>query len=296
MQRRPTTTTRKQHLMKLKHLLAAASVLLPTAVLAEGASPWLPIPGQFTLGASHTEQSGDSAYIGSTRLPLSTITGGGASKYKRATTQLRFGYGLSDALALDATIGYGKVRVGGADRSSGSTDSVIGISWRALDEYERPGLPTLTLRGAAILKGSYDGARLAAIGNDENGVDLSLLVGKEVISGLALWAELGVQDRSGAVPNAKYIELGARYRFAPGWSASAGYSDKQYGGNLDIGGAGFSPARFQEVRAERGVAKLGVGYAFAGNQGVALNLAKTVSGRNTVKDDQIVGIAYTIGF
>ena len=282
--------------MTLKTLLAAAIVALPTAVLAEGASPWLPIPGQFTLGASHTQQSGDSAYIGSTEVPLATITGGGASKYKRATTQLRFGYGLSDAIALDATIGYGKVRVGAADRSSGSTDSVLGINWRVIDEYERPALPTLTLRGAAILKGSYDGSRLAALGNDENGVDLSLLVGKEVISGLALWAELGVQDRSGAVPNAKYIELGARYRFAPGWSASAGYSAKNYGGDLDIGGAGFSPARFQEVRAERGIAKLAVGYGFAGNQGVALNFAKAVSGRNTVKDDQIVGVAYTIGF
>lgn len=282
--------------MKSKILLAAAIVVLPAAVWAEGASPWLPIPGQFTIGVNHTEQSGDAAYIGSTEVPLATITGGAASKYKRATTQLRFGYGVSDSLALDATIGYGKVRVGAADRSSGSTDSVLGINWRVLDEYERPALPTLTLRGAAILKGSYDGARLAALGNDENGVDLSLLVGKEVISGLALWAELGVQDRSGAVPNARYVEVGARYRFAPGWSASAGYSAKKYGGNLDIGGAGFSPARFQEVRAERGVAKLGVGYGFAGNQGVALNLARAVSGRNTVKDDQIVGVAYTIGF
>ena len=282
--------------MKSKTLLAVAIVVLPTAVWAEGASPWLPIPGQFTIGVNHTEQSGDSAYIGSTEVPLATITGGAASKYKRASTQVRFGYGLSDAIAIDATIGYGKVRVGAADRSSGSTDSVVGLSWRVLDEYERPGLPTLTLRGAAILKGSYDGARLAALGNDENGVDVSLLVGKEVISGLALWAELGVQDRSGGVPNARYVEVGARYRFAPGWSASAGYSDKKYGGNLDIGGPGFSPARFQEVRAERGVAKLGVGYGFAGNQGVALNLARAVSGRNTVKDDQIVGVAYTLGF
>ena len=108
--------------MKSKTLLAAAIVVLPTAVWAEGASPWLPIPGQFTIGANHTEHSGDSAYIGSTEVPLSGITMGGASKYKRATTQLRFGYGLSDAIAIDATIGYGKVRVGAADRSSGSTD------------------------------------------------------------------------------------------------------------------------------------------------------------------------------
>ena len=282
--------------MKSKILLAAAIVALPTAVWAEGASPWLPIPGQWTLGVSHTEQSGDAAYIGSTQVPLAAITGGAASKYTRATTQVRLGYGVSDSLALDATLGYGKVRVGAADRSSGSADSVLGLSWRVLDEYARPGVPTVTLRGAAILKGDYDGARLAAIGNDEDGLDLSLLVGKEVATGLALWAELGVQNRSGAVPNARYLELGARYRFAPGWSANVGYSDKKYGGDLDIGGPGFTPARFQEVRAERGVARLGVGYGFASNQGVALSLAKTVSGRNTVKDDQIVGLAYTFGF
>lgn len=282
--------------MNVKTLLTAAAILVPAAALAESTSPWLPIPGQFSLGLNHTEQSGDSAYIGGMKLPLSAITGGAASKYKRATTQVRFGYGISDSLAIDATIGYGKVSVGAADSDKGVTDSVVGLSWRALDEYERPGLPTVTLRGAGIFKGDYDGGRLAAIGNDQNGVELSVLVGKEVIRGLALWAELGVQDRSGAVPNARFVEVGARYRFAPGWSASVGYSDKKYSGDLDIGGAGFSPARFQEVRAERGVAKLGVGYAFAGNQGVALNLAKALSGRNTVKDDQIVGLSYTFAF
>lgn len=282
--------------MNVKTLLIAAAMLAPAAALAESTSPWLPIPGQFSLGLNHTEQSGDSAYIGGMKLPLSAITGGAASKYKRATTQVRFGYGISDSLAIDATLGYSKVRVGAADNDKGVTDSVFGLSWRALDEYERPGLPTVTLRGAGLFKGDYDGGRLAAIGNDQNGFELSVLVGKEVIRGLALWAELGVQDRSGGVPNAKFIEIGARYRFAPGWSANIGYSDKKYGGDLDIGGPGFSPARFQEVRAERGVAKLGVGYAFAGNQGVALNLAKTQSGRNTVKDEQIVGLSYTFAF
>lgn len=282
--------------MKLRSLLAAVVALSPAAVLAEGASPWLPIPGQFSLGVNHTEQSGDSAYIGNMKLPLSAITGGAASTYRRATTQLRLGYGVSDAVALDATVGYGKVRVGAADSSSGEADSTIGVSWRVLDEFERPGLPTVTLRGAAIIKGNYDGARLAAIGNDENGFELSVLVGKELTPALALWAELGVQDRSGAVPKATLFEVNARYRFAPQWSATAGYSSKKYGGDLDIGGPGFSPARFQEVRAERGVAKLGIGYAFAGNQGVALNLAKALSGRNTVKDDQIVGLSYTFAF
>lgn len=282
--------------MKIRTLLATAMLTLPLAAVAEGDSPWLPIPGQFSLSVNHTEQSGDTAWIGSTKLPLSAITGGGASQYKRSATQLRLGYGLADAVSLDATLGYGKVKIGATDNDSGQIDTVIGANWRVLDEFERPALPTLTLRGAAIIKGSYEGGRLAALGNAQNGFEVAVLLGKQITPALALWAELGVQDRSGSVPNAAFYEAGARYRFDPQWSASLGYSDKKYGGNLDIGGAGFSPNRFQDVRAERGVAKLGIGYAITGNQGLGLTLAKTVSGRNTVKDDQIVGLSYTYAF
>ncbi len=282
--------------MKIQTLLATAALLTPLAAFAESDSPWLPIPGDLSLSLNYTTQSGKDAYIGSTKVPLTGVTGGGASKYKRSATQLRLSYGLSDAVALDASLATGQVKVGKADNDSGRLDSVVGASWRVLDEYERPGLPTLTLRAAAILKGGYNGARLAALGNNQNGVELSLLLGKELASTLALWLQAGVQDRSGAVPNANFYEIGARWRFAPQWSASLGFSDKKYGGNLDIGGPGFSPARFQEVRAERSLAKLGIGYAFARNQGLALNLAKTTSGRNTVKDDQILGLSYTYAF
>ncbi len=282
--------------MHTRHLLAAIVLALPLAALAEGDSPWLPIPGQFTLSLGQTEQSGDSAYIGSTELPLSAITGGGASKYKRSTTQFRASYGLSDSVSLDAAVGYGRVRVGQADRDNGVTDANLGVNWRVLDEYERPGLPTLTLRGAAILKGSYDGARLASVGKDANGYEVAVILGKQFTPALSLWAELGLQDRSNSVPNATFFELNGRYRFAPQWSATLGYGNKKFSGDLDIGGPGFAPSRFQQVKEEREVVKLGVGFALARNQGVALNLAKVTGGRNTVKDDSIVGLSYTVGF
>ena len=282
--------------MQFRHLLLSTLVALPMVAFAEGDSPWLPIPGQFSLGLNHTEQSGDNAYIGNKLLPLTAITGGAASRYKRATTTLRLDYGLSDALSFDATIGFAKVKVGAADNDSGMTDSTLGLRWRVLDEYEDPALPTLTLRGAAILKGNYDGARLASVGKDANGFEVAIVLGKQITPTFALSGEVGVQNRSDNVPNAIFYELAARYRFAPQWSASLGYSNKKFGGNLDIGGAGFSPARFQQVREERGVVKAGVGYAFASNQGVALNLAKTTSGRNTVKDDQAIGLSYTFAF
>jgi hypothetical protein len=283
--------------MTLVHaLLAATALTLPLAAWAEGTSPWLPIPGQLTLNLGYTQQSAKAAYIGSTEVPLSAITSGAAQKYQRTTTTLRLGYGVSDALAVDLAVGSGQVKVGNADSDSGSQDSVLGLSWRALDEYASPGLPTLTLRVAAILKGSYDGQRLAAIGNHENGFEASILLGKQIMPIWSVWGELGVQNRSGQVPNANFYELGTRLRVAPGLSLSLGYASKKYSGNLDVGGTGFSPARFQEVKAERGVTKLGVAYAFAGNQAVALNLGQVSSGRNTPKDDRITGLSYTLAF
>ena len=279
-----------------RSLLSAAALALPMACWAEGASPWLPIPGQLTLNISHTQQSAKTAYIGDMELPLSAITGGGAQTYERSTTTLRLGYGISDALALDLSLGSGRVKVGAADNDSGSQDSTVGLSWRVLDEFERPGLPTLTLRVGAIFKGSYEGQRLAAIGNDENGFEAALLLGKQITNIWSAWAEVGLQNRAGQVPNASFYEVGTRLSVLPGLSLSLGYASKQYGGNLDIGGPGFSPARFQEVKAERGVTKLGVSYAFAGNQAVALNLGKVSSGRNTPKENRITGLSYTLAF
>jgi hypothetical protein len=227
---------------------------------------------------------------------LTAITGGAASAFKRSTTQIRLGYGLSDAIALDATLGQGKVRVGAADNDKGQVDSVVGVSWRVLDEFENPELPTLTLRAAAILKGSYDGARLAALGNAADGLELSVILGKQLGSAFAVWAQAGVQNRSGAVPDASFLDLGARVRVTSSLSATLGYGSKKYAGGLDIGGLGFSPARFQEVAAERSIVRVGLGYALSANQGLSLNLARVASGRNTVKDDSIVGLSYTVGF
>lgn len=285
--------------MKNINKLLLAIAVLPTfaqTVRAEGDSPWLPIPGQFALTLNLSEQSGKNAYIGGALTPISAITSGGASSYKRSTTALRADYGLSDSVALDASIGQARIRVGAADNDDGPTDSVFGLRWRVLDEFEDPSLPTLTLRAAAIVKGSYNGARLAAVGKGGSGFEAAVVLGKMIGRDVSVWGELGVQDRDHGVPSATFIDVGARWRFTRGWSASLGWSQRKFGGSLDIGGAGFSPARFQQVREERSVVKFGVAWAVAGNQTLALNAAKTTSGRNTVKDDRALGLAYTFAF
>ena len=276
--------------------LAATLALAPLCALAEGNSPWLPIPGQASVSLGYTDQTASDAFIGGKKVAVKDITGGGASSYDRSSTGLRFDYGFSDAVAFDGSISYGKTSVGKADNDSGATDAVLGLRWRVLDEYEQPGTPTVTLRAAAILKGSYDGARLAALGKDANGFELSVIVGKQLTPEFSVWGELGTQNRSDNVPTATFYELGGRVRVAPQWSLSLGYSNKKFDGNLDIGGAGFSPARFQQVAEERSVLKFGVGFALAANQGLALSYGKVQDGRNTVNDDRILGLSYTYAF
>jgi hypothetical protein len=277
-------------LSKTASAFAVGIALTPLTTLAQSVSPWLPIPGSGTVSLGYIDQSGDSAYIGSKELPVTGITGGAAAKYKRASYGVNFNYGLADSLSIDGTLARGKVKVGAADNSSGLLDTVIGLNWRVVDEYEIRNAPTVTLRATGIINGNYDGAKLAALGKDANGFGLSAIIGRQFTSNLRAWGGLGYENRSSGVPNA------ISYRVIPALDLTAGYVSKKFDGSLDIGGAGFTPAAFQRVKEQRQVAKFAASYAIAGNQTIGLSLGKVVGGRNTVKDDRIVGVNYSYGF
>ena len=276
--------------------LALLLLGLPALSLAQSSSPWLPIPGSGSVGLNYVTQRADSAYIGNMNLPISAITGGGAQQFKRESYGLNLSYGLTDSVAFDASIGRGSVKVGAADSSSGQTDTLLGVNWRVLDEYVSRGLPTVTLRAVGIISGGNDGGRLGALGKAADGYGVTVLVGKQIGSAFRVWGGLGLENRSKNVPRATSFDINGAYSITPQLALSAGYTSKKFGGNLDIGAPGFSPALFQNVREERETARLGLSYAIAGNQSVSLNLSKVISGRNTVKDNQIVGIGYSFGF
>ena len=269
---------------------------LSVSALAQSNAPWLPIPGSGSISAGYVNQSGDSAYIGDQKLPIRTITGGAAERYKRDTISLKFAYGITDAVSVDAAVVHSKTSIGAADNSSGIADSVLGVNWRVLDEFERRSLPTITLRLTGILNGSYDGARLAGLGKDANGYGLSLLIGRQFTPRFSAWGGLGFEKRDNGVPTARFFDLNAAYGVLPKLTLSAGYTNKKFGGDLDIGGPGFTPAAFQKVKEERETVRVGASYALTGKQSIGLSLGQAIRGRNTVKDDRIIGANYSIGF
>jgi hypothetical protein len=282
---------------KLAALAAALAMTGSMAVAAQSNSPWLPIPGSGSVGLSYVTQSGDSAYVmGGMDVPISAITGGAASKFNRNSLGLKVAYGIADRVSVDASFGHAKVKAGAADSSSGLTDTVLGVNVRVLDEYENRSAPTVTLRLAGIINGNYDGARLAALGKDASGYELSLLLGKEITPKFRLWGGVSYEDRNRGVPSATAFDINAGYAVTQALSLSVGYTSKKYGGSLNIAGPGFSPAAFQRVNEQRDTIRLGGSYAIAGNQSVTLSFAKVTGGRNTVKDDRILGLGYTFGF
>ncbi len=279
----------------LKTILAMTCVGASSLAAAQSASPWLPIPQSGTVGVNYVSQNAKEAYIGDKLLPLSGITGGGATNYKRQNVGVNFAYGITDAFSIDAAIARSKVKVGAADNDSGWADSKIAGNFRVLDEYTSRSAPTITLRGALIINGGSEAAKLAAISKAASGFEFSVLAGRQFNDAFRVWGGVGFEKRTD-IPRARFFDVNAAYTVLPGLSLSAGYTNKAYGGNLDIGGAGFSPAKFQQVREERSTARLGASYAIARNQSVALNFGKAIKGRNTVKDDRIIGLGYTVGF
>jgi hypothetical protein len=282
---------------KLSVLVAALSMTGSMMAAAQSNSPWLPIPGSGSVGLSYVSQSGDSAYVmGGMDVPIAGITGGAASKFKRDSLGLKVSYGLADMVSVDASFGHGKVKVGAADSSNGLTDTVIGVNVRVVDEYVNRSAPTVTLRLAGIINGNYDGARLAALGKDASGYEIGVLLGKEITPKFRLWGGLSYEDRNRGVPSATTFDINAGYAATQALSLSLGYTTKKYGGSLNIAGPGFSPAAFQRVNEKRDVVRLGASYAIAGNQSLALSYSTVTGGRNTVKDDRILGLGYTFGF
>lgn len=247
---------------------------------------WLPAPGSGTLALSYVSQSADRFYIGPSlmSLPFGVI--------KQKTTTLSGQYSIIDGLAVDAQLPFAR-RSSGLGSDSGTGDGRLGVTWRFVDEFEQKNAPTVAVRVGAIFAGNYQTQRPDSIGDGASGYELSLLVGKYITQSFGLHGELGLRDRNRGVPNDTFVSVGADYRITPALVASVGYLNSRKSGGLDIGGPGFTPARFQQVAEKRGVVSAGIGYAVTPRVAVSLNFGKVTSGRNTSKSD-IFGLGVSL--
>lgn len=255
----------------------AAALAIPTLSHAQN-SAWLPAPGSGSVGLSYLTQEADRFYIGGSlmALPFGTI--------KIKTTTLAAQYAIADGLAFDAKLPFAQ-RTSGLGSDSGTGDARLGVTWRFVDEFEKRGAPTVALRAGAIINGNYQTLRPDSIGDGASGYEVSLLVGRYLTPSFGVRGEVGIRDRNRGVPNQTFLSVGADLRITPSLAGSIGFSSIRNSGNLDIGGPGFTPLRFQQVAEKRNFINAGLAYSVTERISINGNIGKVTSGRNTSKND-----------
>jgi hypothetical protein len=285
-------------LAKTKAAIAAALFFVPFAApfvttQAFAQTPWLPTPGATDLTVSYTNQKAD-------KLKAGTASGDLPVTLKQDTVSLVLNHGLSDSLAIDVAVGYAKskfIQVPGLAPDgglSGVTDSRLGLRFRLLDDQASDPV-TLTFGAAAILKGNYKTGALPAIGDGANALEISAAVGKAITSNVSVYGVVGYRDRKAPVPNETFFKVGVNANFTPQLFAGLDYQKVDARGGLDIGGPGFSPARFPEVQEDYSLTSATLGYRFNKSLSAAVQYGDKQGQRNTAVG-KVVGISLNTSF
>ena len=271
---------------------AMAAALTSAPALAGDVSPWTPVVGSVEAEVAVSRQKADQFYAGKALGGIPT----GAELEQDAVT-LTASYGISQRIAVDLEIGYANSKfpvvpgLAPSGGTSGLTDVMLGLRFKALDEVS--GAPfTATLGAAAIIDGGYQTGALSAIGDGGSGGQFALALGK-LIGPLSLSTDIGYRTKSSKVPDELFGSVQASFAVTNGISLYGGLAFVDSKGTLDIGGPGFSPARFPEVEEDYKLWTIGASAAVTGSASVNLTYGEKFDGRNTAKSNVIrLGVGY----
>lgn len=281
----------------MRSLGATLLLMFSTPAWADG-SPWLPVPKSGSFNLSYLSESTKKFYRGKARSDLPF------QKLDQDTIWLSADYGLSDSFALDAQIGYTEV-AGKAPSPPGPPDQDdladinFGVTWRLVNELWADqdggiGTPSIALRVGATISGGYDVGLPTDIGDDANGFEASLIVGKIFGDRFALSGEIGRRTRDNKVPDETFLNAKAFLVVDPRLVLNAQYHNTMANGSFDIGDPGFDFSRFPETTED--IERIGLGATFNATPqlGVGLNWFTTIDGRNTADFKAIAAtVTYT---
>jgi hypothetical protein len=241
------------------------------AVPATAQNVWLAEPGVLNVTPSYTYQSFDEFYVGTARMTL-------PDDITQRTQTLRFDYGLAPRLALDAQIGYTKVKFsppGARFQRSGRDDSRLGLTYALLSESMET--PVVTARIGAIFAGGYSvPTTLPPInpGDGASGFEVSVAAGKALGEGFSAYGEIGYRNRNHGVPDDLFGSVGVAKFLGP-VALNLGYRRAQGLSGGDIGGPGFGTRfGFPGVKEVTQFVEGGVGFTDAGGRSYQLGAAK----------------------
>lgn len=272
-----------------KAIVSGLLLSAPFTVMAEG-SPWLINPGDTNVQITSVQQEADEFWAGDNKNPTP-----GNGDVTLDTVFVSINHGLTDDLALDLRFGYSESDTAVAPSENDFSDTTLGLTWRLHDEFlSESSAPSVAVRVAATIAGGYETSSISAIGDGANGVEASLLVGKVLSERLAVAADIGYRYRDGDVDDELLFNLSGTYFVTPSLSATLAYHLVDSRGDLDIGGPGFTPERFDEVEEDIESVELSLAYALTPSISLNVGYAEIIDGRNTPKSDVVIaGIGFS---
>ncbi len=277
---------------RLITLVVAMMTAIGSSAFADGVSPWLPAPGAGFVNLSYVSQNATQFYVQENLRgtpPQNAIPDGKGPNLGQHTVWLNGMYSLSDAVAIDVRVGLARSYAsagptGGRDNYSGVTDSNIGVTWRIVDELVNPSMPSIALRGGAIIEGSYTPGYINSIGDGASGLEVSALAGKYLADWLAVSGEVGYRVRDEDVPSDLFLNLSGGVLFENiGLSVNYKIVDAQSG--LQIGVPPFTPGGRVFPRLEEDIQFLSgtVSLNVSEQTNIGLTYGEVIDGRNTSK-------------
>lgn len=271
-------------------LLTAALVAFAPSALANEISPFTPAEGSGEAEISYTRQEADTFNPGDAQAQLPRTL-------SQDNVSLMLSYGISQRLAADVKIGYAKSSFltdpvlapqGGLD---GLTDIHVGLRYKVLDQLD--GAPfTLTLGLAGIIDGGYRTGAITAVGDGGSGGQVGIAFGSN-IGPFTLSSHTGYRVRSNNIPDEIFGATSVSISPIAGISVYGGLSFVESTSGIDIGGPGFSPARFPEVEEDYKIWSLGASASLSDRISANIGYGKKFDGRNTARSEFFrVGLGY----
>ena len=273
-------------------LVVIVTTAIASSAFADGISPWLPAPGAGFVNLSYVAQNATEFYVADQEkgTPPRQATPPGPNLGQH-TVWVNGMYGLSDAVAIDFRVGaarsYFSPKIGptgGRDNYSGVTDSNIGVTWRIADELVNPSLPSIALRGGAIIEGSYTAGYINSIGDGASGLEVSALAGKYFADRFAVSGEVGYRVRDEDVPSDVFVNVsGGVLLDNIGLSVNYKLVDAQSG--FQINDPDFSPTARMFPRLEEDIQFLSgtVSLNVSEQMNIGVSYGEVIDGRNTSK-------------
>ena len=277
-------------LVKAMLSTAALGAFAPAA-FAQDISPYTPEAGGGEAEISYTRQQADEFSVGTTTSPL-------PAELIQDSFLLSASYGISQRLAADIKIGYAKSKFpitaglapdGGLD---GLNDVFVGLRYKALDEAD--GAPfTATVGVAGIIDGGYKTGSLPAIGDGGSGGQVALALGRN-IGPFSISGDIGYRTRSNNVPDEVFGAINASISPISGISIYGGVSFVDSTSGLQVGGPGFTPARFPELEEDYKLWSVGASASLTEKVSANLGYGQKFDGRNTARSNFFrIGLGYS---